>query len=354
MMMKRSPLRRFIFYCVYFFAFILLFFVAGEITTRILGFKSYHPEVRVTKVEGDKEFFVRDNELGFKSQEGYFKIEVDNTHSFYVNNEYSGFRVDNPYYSTPYVTLPETWLFGCSLIHGWMLGDYNTIPFILKEKFPLKAFKNYGMSGYSTLQSLKVLQGQLASINYRTRYKPIIIILAYASFHDQRNSASRFWMRAISTQSIVDSFSIPFARFGENDSLVYGVRTIDYNPWPLVRSSSFMHFLETRYDHYDEKKLRSHEVTLKLIDRFISICENNKIKFILAGIDDDEITKQTLDYYSKQGVATVDVSSDLDDPDLTFLPFDPHPNAKGDSIMAEKLAAYLSSLPEINSNSEVD
>jgi hypothetical protein len=64
------------------------------------------------------------------------------------------------------------------------------------------------------------------------------------------------------------------------------------------------------------------------------------VRFILAGIWPNEATRETLRHFAAQGVATVDVSNDQNDPG-NLIAYDGHPSAFANEQSAERLMKPL-------------
>ena len=233
-------------------------------------------------------------------------------------------------------TRPQIWIFGCSFTHGFGVDDKGTYPWMLQEIFPNYQIRNYGISGYGTLHSLLQLE-----ILLKHEEAPAAILLAYGGFHDQRNTSNRYWRKVLSGRQIAEGLRYPHVRFDDNDSLVRGFSNLEYSPFPLMRFSALMHFIELKYNRSEDEALRSMEVTQRLIAKMRSMAEAEGSKFALVGIFRHSDTERMLKHFAEKGVATVDISQDLEQPELRILPSDGHPNAKGHFLMADALAIWL-------------
>src|SRR5262249_31350880 len=99
---------------------------------------------------------------------------------------------------------------------------------------------------------------------------------------------------------------------------------------------------ETSFDRLENRFLRSHDVTKAIIREFSTLSRRLGIRFVVAGIDKTEMTREMLAYCADSGVAAaVDISVDLTLRDNTNLPHDPHPGPRATNQYAENLSAFL-------------
>jgi hypothetical protein len=265
-------------------------------------------------------------------------------YTFKVTHLDNALRVTHPL-DTYNATRPkdEIWIFGCSFTHGWTLNDEETYPWLLQQRWPEVEIVNFGVSGYGTLQSLLQFQAALAE-----RRPPKLAIIAYASFHDQRNTLLRLRSKQMVPWNKLGPISQPYAWLTPTGDLHYAMTELTYRELPLMRSSALVHLLETAYNHKVENHFyQSHEVSKALIKEFAQLAETHDIPVLVAGLLSDPLTKDTLAYARAQGLMTADISVNLAQPGNRNLPHDPHPSAATNAQYAQKLEAFLrSKLPE--------
>jgi hypothetical protein len=95
-------------------------------------------------------------------------------------------RITHPPNGPTSAARPQIWIFGCSFTHGWSLSDEQTYPWQVQRRIPEYEVVNFGVSGYGTVQSLIQFREALEQ-----RSRSDVAIIAYASFHDERNTFSR-------------------------------------------------------------------------------------------------------------------------------------------------------------------
>ena len=99
-----------------------------------------------------------------------------------------------------------------------------------------------------------------------------------------------------------------------------------YEVLPFAQSSVLVATLDRALSKLDERRLRASEVSRLLIEDMLALCRREGITFVIAnhsgGVSD------LLTYFRAQGAATVSTAFDGRD-DMTFAPYDPHPNPAG-------------------------
>lgn len=150
----------------------------------------------------------------------------------------------------------EIWVFGCSFACGFGVDDAETFSSQLQSRLPDRRIINHAAYGYSDVQSLLRFRQEL-----KHRPAPSVAILAYAPFHDMRNTYSRGWQAF--TQRTYLRLGMRAHPYGylENGTLRIGERLIDYRPIPLESYSSILTLIDLSLMKYDERSHRSTDVT---------------------------------------------------------------------------------------------
>ena len=317
----------------YFLFLLVILFIAGEITVRVMGAGPWQQAEQSFEVKPGKGIFKPDPVLGYRGKPGSFDIILDKELSFHLEHNEMGFR-DGPI-NTGFAARPEIWILGCSFTHGFGVSEGEPYPAVLQKLIPKFKIRNFGMSGYSTLQS-KLLLEQLLE----TRIPPFAVIYAYGSFHDQRNTNNRFWRKALSGREVVDGLTYPQVRY-EGDSLRLAYSDLEYSGFPGMGWSALINYFETTYNHYQNQSLKSYEITAQLIRDISEMCARHKTSFCLAGIYRHESTVNMLEKMEKEGIMVADIGQDHEDPSLRILPHDAHPNALAHRNIAHELYKIL-------------
>ncbi len=138
------------------------------------------------------------------------------------------------------------WIFGCSFTHGWSVNDEQSYPWLVQESLRDVDVKNFGVEGYSSVQSLLQLREALAECDHN----PSLVVVTYASFHDERNVFLRSRAKQIRAWKGLGPMVPPHAVL-QNDKLVIEHSPLKYREFPLMRYSVLMNELERRYSVWD-------------------------------------------------------------------------------------------------------
>jgi len=100
---------------------------------------------------------------------------------------------------------PQVLLVGCSFTMGWAVSDDETFPWRLQARRPDVEVRNYGQTGYGTVQSLLLLEQLLA-----TGKQPAWVLYGDIPHHEIRNVAPPFWLEMLSSNS-TSPVEMPYA-----------------------------------------------------------------------------------------------------------------------------------------------
>jgi hypothetical protein len=168
--------------------------------------------------------------------------------------------------------------------------------------------------------------------------KPRIAILAYASFHDARNTFLRKRQKAVAPWNKLGPLTQPYASLDRDGRLHYAMAEVVYRPFPLMRRSALAHFIEMTYNNYEAWRTDSDGVTEALIDEMAALAAANGIRFVVAFIAGKPYM---MEYTRSKGIPTVDMSVDMTLPENSNQPHDNHPSALANRKFAETLEAFL-------------
>lgn len=315
-----------------------LLMLAGlaEGVCRLLG---YGPWVRwsaAIEIEPGGSLFEPDPLLGYRHRPGRFRVTEGQLRFVVTHDEHSR-RITHPPRRSP-GALPELWLFGGSITHGWSVNDDESYAWRLQRRFPRLEVVNFGVNGYGTLHGLLQFERALSA-----RGAPAVVVVAYASFHDERNTFSRSRRKLLVPWSHLGPMRQPAARLDGQGGFRYELVEAHYREFPLMRRIASVHVLEQAFNLLEGRLLQEHEVSEAILARFAERALVEGAAFVLAGISPDEVTRAQLESARRLGWRTVDVSVDLDDPAYNNLPWDPHPNARAHRFYADGLARFLAS-----------
>jgi hypothetical protein len=310
-----------------------VFLVCGEVIARYKGAKPFRVEDGTLPVEPGGRLSVPHPTLGHAGLPGSFVATLPTGYKFRATHLPDGNRITHPLESYDAASQkPEIWIFGCSNTYGWSLSDEETFPWLLQERFPEYEIVNFGRKAYGTVHSAMQFREAL------TDKTPKVVILAYAGFHDLRNTLSRVRRKSMTPYHKLDAPPVhPIARL-ENGVLRYSVEKFEYLEFPLMRQSALSHYLENAYNGREIHRHQNRAVTLAIIADIADLARKHEAAFMIAGIVG---AQETLDWAKDNGIPGVDISVDLTIKENNNLPHDAHPSAVANKKYADKLEAFL-------------
>jgi hypothetical protein len=317
---------------IWLLATLLLLFTAGEITVRLMGHRAWSPDTRNTKIEPGGSLFVADDTLGFKLRPGKFSVTLNDQLTFTATHDENGHRFIPSINDT--TSKPEIWIFGCSFTYGWGVNDNECWPAILADSLPQFRIVNFATPAYGTLHAWYQYQRE----EHKGK-KPAVVIVAYGAFHNQRNVCSRHWKKALAGQQVMEGIQYPFLK-----QTPQGIETqfsdLKYEPWLMSQYSAFIHFFEKKSNEAEEEGLHAREVSREELLKIANRARTSETTFVLAGIWRDAETTETLNYFQRMKVNTIDISNPQEE-QYFIQPGDMHPNAKAHVEMAQNMLGFF-------------
>jgi hypothetical protein len=314
-----------------------LAFAAAESLVRLKGIQPWVVTDLQIQVRPGERFFTPHPTRGYTQLPGAFEVGLADGYTFHVTHLPSGLRITHPLATYDYARpKPEIWIMGCSFTHGWSLNDQETYAWVLQEHLPDYEVVNYGVEGYGTLHALLQLREALA-----TQPPPRVVIYAYASLHDERNTFVRHRRKYLTPWNRLGPLIQPYARLTHDRQLRYAFAQVEYTEWPLMRFSAFIHFLEMMYNEIEARWARSHEVSKRLLLEMAELAKQYHYTFVVAAIAEDAHTGEMLTFARDQGLKTVDIAVDSRRSEYTNQPHDSHPSPLANAHYAEQLERFL-------------
>ncbi len=309
--------------------------LVSEGVLRLVGVKPWNATKKTTQVEPGGRLFEANPTLGYTHIPGSYQITLADGYSFHITNLPNTLRVTHAIetYDSTTSAKPGIWIFGCSFTYGWAINDEQTYPWLLQQDFPDYDVRNFGCSGYGTLHSLIQLREALA-----TGRAPKVVVLAYASFHDARNTFLRKRRKNVAPWNSLGPLVQPYASLDKDGKLVVKMADVEYREFPLMRRSSLAHFVEMTYNNFEAVRTPSRKITEAIIDEMHALCEANGIQMVFAFIDGK---RYMIDYATKTGLPVVDISVDMSVAENTNTPHDGHPSALAHRHYADTLAPVI-------------
>jgi hypothetical protein len=312
-------------------AALIVSIVLGEVVLRLAGRVPFIPEAANLRVEPGGRYQGPDATLGYRHLPGRYRITFDNGDTWTATHGPDTLRITRPPDAPP-PSGPGIWIFGCSFVHGWGLDDADTFPWKVQELLSDHDVRNFGVGGYGTLQSLLQFQGALANGS-----APEVAVLAYAGFHDERNTRLRRWRRATFAYERFGTTAQPFARLTRDATLTYAFDTAGYRDLRLLRHSALLSAFESAFDLAEDRWRNSHAVSQVLVSRFQEEASANGVRFVLATITRGTRASSMRGFAEQHGIETLDISVDGRDP-ANRIAWDAHPSAVATSAYARAIA----------------
>jgi hypothetical protein len=317
---------------------VALFVASAEAFVRWNGFEPWRKSETTIQVEPGGKFFKTHPALGYSHYPGKFTVTLASGYVFNVTHLPNTLRVTHPIKSDGDDNLEdesqkeEIWIFGCSFTHGWSLDDHETYPWVLQERLPEYEVVNFGVSGYGTIHSLLQFQDAL-----KTR-TPKVAVLAYAGFHDSRNTFLRSRRKEIAPWNKLGPLVQPYARLNEAGGLDYLFADVEYPEFPMMRHSAFVHFLEMHYNQLETKWRKNRAVSRALVLEMANLAKRRDVEFVVAAISEGS---EMLEFATQNRILNVDISVDARLPENSNLPHDTHPSAIANQKFADKLEGFF-------------
>jgi len=310
---------------------------AAELLARLTGIHPWAKADLQIHVTPGGRLFTPHPTRGYAQLPGAFVVTLPDGYSFTMTHLPSGLRITHPLATyTDTRSKPEIWIMGCSFTHGWSLNDQDTYPWLLQAQLPEYEVVNYGVEGYGTLHALLQLREALT-----TQPTPHMVVYAYASLHDERNTFLRNRRKTIAPWNGLGPLLQPHVWLDRHGHLHSAMATVEYTEFPLMRYSAFVHFLEMTYNRLEDSWYHSHQVSQRLLLEMAELANQYHVEFMLATIAEDARTREMLAFAQAQGLMGVGISVDSSRPEYTNQPHDSHPSSLANAHYAERLETFL-------------
>lgn len=318
----------------------IMVFCCLEIAFRILGYEHYKNEDYSVQAQ-PADAFRGHASLGIQLHPGEYQITINDALSFHARHLGNHTRYVS---DCPDPDYPDVLFLGCSFTYGFGVNDDQHFTSVLQQKYPEWSFRNTGVIGYGTVQSLLQLQERVDSRQLKA------VVLNLSSFHFMRNTLSPQYRSnlkigyARSSQSVenqMEQARFPYRPSCE-DTIRYAPWKKIYKNWPGRERLASINWFQTLYDASREDRDTQVETTLCLIREMDAICKARGIRFGVACLD----TTPETDWLKSEvaPIPWVDVGFDFSDQALTNYPYDSHPSPAGHQLIAKNIAPLLTTL----------
>jgi hypothetical protein len=319
-------------YLAYCTVLIGLLLAAGELIARSKGIRPWRVEKIGIVVEPGGKFFTAHPTLGYTHLSGEFDVTLPTGHRFHTTNLATSLRATRAPHNHEEHPKGEIWIFGCSITYGWSLEDEETYAWLLQQRFPKYDIVNFGVNGYGTLHSL--IQFREALEQGRS---PRLAIIAYSSFHDERNTFLRIRRKTLAPWNQLGPLEQPYARIGRNGELKIRMADVTYREFPLMRVSALAHLVEETYNLMEDRFCHSRSVTKAIVEEFARLAREPDVELLVAGLDMDPASRSFIGFCRTINVNALDLLVSLAVEENRNWPRDGHPSAIAHARYAQNL-----------------
>lgn len=301
-----------------------------------LRFKGYRPWTYNQPDRNEPTMNEPDPILGWRSKEGSYLVPPYDPSG--AETQYSllasGLRKTSPKQNDTRDSRPKLIVVGCSYTQGWAISDEETYPWKLQNHFTKYEVLNYGNAGYSTYQSLLMLERVLP-----TAQNPTVVMYGFSDKHEVRNVAAVEWVRKLSMYSKRGHVNVPYvSRTAEGVLIRHAPEA--YPSFPLRESSSLVALAESAYAELRGKKRTDdmREVTQRLILEMRDLTQRYGVKFVVVFL---VVNEEAKNYYRKflaeNQISMIDCSHQLTDE--MIVKGEGHPNGSMNAVWSACITA---------------
>ncbi|GAB5528146.1 MAG: hypothetical protein Roseis2KO_60180 [Roseivirga sp.] len=311
-----------------------------ELALRILGWGTFYVDDYSIHAE-PKNAFTGHSELGIQLNPGQYSITLNDSIRFMATHGPGNHRVIP---GSKRADSPDVLLLGCSFTYGYGVDDDKNFAALLQKEFPDFSFRNAGVVGYGTVQSLMQLREAVNKDSLKA------VILNFSSFHLMRNGLSQTYrsnLRVGYQRASVEAESLmQKARFPYITSCDLEIR---HQPWETMYSnwygrewSAIVNWAQLIDDRKRDDAIDELMITLCIIHEIEALCKDRGIAFGLICLDTTPETEELNKALPE--IEWINAGFDFSDEVLTNLPYDSHPSARGHEYLAGKMKPLLSQL----------
>jgi hypothetical protein len=306
-------------------AWFIVLLLAGEGVVRMRGRIPLMDYATFFSISG-KRIVQEDPVLGYTHTPGSIEY-ADATYTHLENT----LRITHPRQrAAPSGNRPEIWLFGCSITHGFGLNDEETFAWKLQERMPECEIVNFGVDGYSTVQSLLQLREALED-----RGHPAAATLVYGEFHDERSVLARNWWKG--NRQLWDCVHVPQprARLDAGDKLRMDYVDIPYRLFPGATFSALANLIDEQFTLRHDRPVNYHRTGEALVFAFAEECSAADVPFMLSSWTPPEGSADIIFRCEEKGIPVLKAGV-LATPE-NFHPSHGHPTPKAAAEIAARL-----------------
>lgn len=323
-----------------FFISLTIVLIVIELFLRLGGFEVY--QLPKLNFKSNPEGCIGKDSLGFHLVPGSFRVLVSDSLEYFVTHGFDSLRVTS-YHADSDTPKPKIFIFGCSYTYGQGVNDNETFPFLLQDAFPEYNIFNYAVPGQGTHQAFLRFRQALENGNF-----PDLVIVSYATFHEERNFLSRSYQHKLYQGCEVyneDTLIYPFVELIEDTFVIkYGNVLDKFKPTPFRQVSVLANFIDESLSEVHSNQRKQLMASQTIVSAMHELCLQHGILFVIADVESSHQSKIISKFCQEKPIEYIDISPDFSAGIYRNLPYDFHPNALAQQYYADRLTEYLEHL----------
>jgi len=229
-------------------------------------------------------------------------------------------------------------IIGGSYAQGWEVSDSETFAWKLQSRLPDWEIHNYGTGGFSSYQSLLMMERLLKE------YSPTLVTYSFSFEHVHRNEDPIRWLSILNRYSKRGQLNMPYALLGPDGELVRKPN-IQFSTWPLRENLALVKYLEDKYIKWATERPQSEwgKLTQRIFLEMRDLAASHNTRFLVSLVGEFSTFKQGfLDFFTNNSIEHVDCAYPFTNEYIAGLD---HPNGKMNSLWADCIEMAMNSAP---------
>lgn len=318
----------------------VVFVLCLELALRILGWGTFYVDDYSIRTEPENAF-IGHSKLGIQLNPGQYDITLNDSVRFTATHGPGNYRVIP---GNTYSENPDVLMLGCSFTYGYGVNDDENFVALLQKEFPDFSFRNAGVIGYGTVQSLMQLKEALKNDSLKA------VILNFSSFHLMRNGLSQtyrsnlrigYQRASVEAKPLMQEARFPYITFCDLE--------IKHQPWETMYTnwygrewSAIVNWAQLIDDRKRDDEIDVVMITMCIIHEIVRLCKYRGIAFGLVCLDTTPETEEL--YRALLEIPWINAGFDFTNETLTNLPYDSHPSVEGHQYLAQKMKRFTKGL----------
>ncbi len=298
----------------------------------LLGYRPYQHDAFQVSAQPSN-WLEGDSLYGFGLGVGDFELAINEKLQFKSTHLESGRRYVGSQMEGDSLTKID--FYGCSYTYGYGLDDSLAMVWQIATALPNAHLRSWAVPGYGTTQAFLRLQAQL-----QKRDTPTVAVIAYASFHAERNSLNAEYRRGLSlgfsentNPQQLANFRYPYV---DNQGNIQHQAWLGlYAHWPGRSFSALINAVQSSTEFWLSDNRKKQERTEMVLAKIARLGQDAGIKMVFLPLTQDPATQEMQQKAKALGYEIIDAALDLTQTQFHNYPHDTHPNAKAHTHYAE-------------------